>query len=90
MLVNQPTILWDQYLMQATFSIRIRIHTSNGKSPYTLLFERNPRLPSDSNELRPLEYTGDALQANLDRIEKMQHARIIANKKLVEKAVKTK
>jgi transposase InsO family protein len=90
MLVNQPTILWDQYLMQSTFSIRIRIHSSKGKSPYSLLFGRDPRLPSDNNELRPLEYTGDALEANLERIEKMQHARMIANRKLVEKAVKAR
>jgi hypothetical protein len=90
MLVNQPTILWDQYLMQATFSIRIRIHTNKGNSPYALLFGRNPRLPSDSNELRPLEYFGDALQNNLERIEKMQHARMVANRKLVEKAIKAR
>jgi hypothetical protein len=90
MLVNQPTIFWDQYLIQATFSIRIRVHASNGKSPYTLLFGRNLRLPSDSNKLRSLEYAGDALQANLDRIEKMQYARMIANKKLVEKTIKAR
>lgn len=90
MLVNQPTILWDQYLMQATFSIRIRIHSSKGKSPYSLLFGRDPRLPSDDNQLRPLEYSGDVIQANLERIEKMQHARMVANKKLVEKAVKAR
>jgi transposase InsO family protein len=51
MLINQSTILWDQYLIQVTFSIRIRIHTSNGKSPYALFFGRNPRLPSNLNEL---------------------------------------
>lgn len=90
MLTNQPTILWDQYLMQATFSIRIRIHTTRGKSPYTLLFGRNPRLPSDENLLRPLTDSGDTMQENLDRIEQMQHARMIANRKLVEKAVKAR
>jgi transposase InsO family protein len=90
MLVNQPTILWDQYLMQATFSIRIRIHSSKGKSPYSLLFGRDPRLPSDNNELRPLAHYGDQMQANLDRIEQMQHARMVANKKLVEKAIKAR
>lgn len=71
MLVNQPTILWDQYLMQAIFSIRIRIHSSKGKSSYSLLFGRDLRLPSDDNQLRPLEYSGDVMQANLERIEKM-------------------
>ena len=90
MLVNQPTILWDQYLMQATFSIRVRIHSGKGKSPYSLLYGRNPRLPSDDNRLRPLTYTGDEMQANLDRIEKMQHARMVANRKLVEKAIRAR
>ena len=89
LLTNQPTILWDQYLQQATFAARIRIHATTGYSPYFLMFGRNPRIPSDTKLIRPLEYDGDMLQANLERIEKIKHARMIANEKLVEKAIKT-
>ena len=89
MLTNKPTILWDQYLQQATFSVRIRVHTITGYSPYYLMFGRHPKLPSDDNRLRPLKADGDMLQARLDDIEKMQHARMIANERLVDKAIKT-
>jgi hypothetical protein len=54
------------------------------------MFGRHPRLPSDNRQLRPLTYDGEMLQASLDRIEKMQHARMNANKKLVDKAIKAK
>jgi hypothetical protein len=54
------------------------------------MFGKPPRLPSDDRQLRPLKQDGDMLQASLERIEKLQHARMIANKRLVEKAIKAK
>jgi hypothetical protein len=88
MLMNQPTILWDQYLAQATFATRVRLHTRLNQSPYYLLYGRQPRLTSDDNLLRPLAVTDEEFQANFDRITEMQHARIVANKALVDKAIK--
>lgn len=90
MLVNQPTALWDQYLAQATFAARIRVHAGTQKSPYYLLFGRQPRITSDDNRIRPLAVTAEEIEANEDRLAKLQHARILANKLLVEKAIKAK
>jgi hypothetical protein len=45
-------------------------------------------LTSDDNLLRPLAVADEEFQANFDRIAEMQHARIVANKALVDKAIK--
>jgi transposase InsO family protein len=86
-LVNKPTALWDLYLPQALFACRVRIHATSRKSPYFLLFGVEPRLFEDDNPLRP----GDLPIADDDidsRITNLQHARLIANEMLVEKAIK--
>jgi len=88
MLVNKPTILWDQYLPQALFATRIRIHSGTQRSPYYLLYGRNPRLPSDHNEIRPLATGVADWERGLERIEQMQHARMVANERLIQKAIK--
>jgi hypothetical protein len=88
MLVNQPIVLWDQYISQALFAIRIRIHATSRESPYSLLFGRKPRLTTDDNKLRPIEVSEDDFSRLLARIEKMEHARMTANKRLVERAIK--
>ena len=87
MLVNQPIILWDQYLAQALFAVRVRIHTTSRESPYYLLFGRQPPLPSDANEIRPLQVTPTEWDEVLRRIEGMKHARIVANERLVARAI---
>ena len=70
------------------YAIRVRIHTGSRNSPYSLLFGRNPRIPSDENLIRPLEVTKEELDYESLRIENLQHARMIANQRLVEKAIK--
>ena len=85
---NQPVVLWDQYLSQALFAIRIRVHATSGHSPYFLLYGRNPRLHGDENPLRPVAKGDDGWGEMLGRLEKLQHARMIANRKLVERAIK--
>ena len=87
LLSNRPTILWDQYLSQALFAIRVRTHATNRHSPYSLLFGQRPRLPTDGNHPRPLTVTDDEWQQVTDRIERMQHARMVANQKLVNRAI---
>jgi len=86
LLVNKPTKLWDQYLPQALFATRIRIHSAHGKSPYYLLFGKHPRLFGDENPPRPMDVP--VAEDLIERVRKMQHARVAANELLVEKAVK--
>jgi Reverse transcriptase (RNA-dependent DNA polymerase)/RNase H-like domain found in reverse transcriptase/Retroviral aspartyl protease/Integrase core domain/Integrase zinc binding domain len=91
MLVGKPITLWDQYLSQALFSVRVRVHATSRVSPYTLLFGKNARLPSDTNRIRPIHVdTEEYNMAITDRIEKMKHARLIANETLVMRAVAAK
>ena len=54
MLTNKPIRVWDEYLQQAVFATRVRVHSGTEKSPYFLLYSKYPRLPTDGNELRPL------------------------------------
>jgi hypothetical protein len=55
-------------------------------SPYSLLFGCNPRLPTDENDPRPISLEGD-WDSVLRRIETLQHARMQANRQLIERAV---
>ena len=87
LMVNQSTTLWDQYLPQALFAVRVRVHATTRHSPYQLLFGRNPRLPSDNNDFRPLELTENDWHLLLERIRSMQHARLVANRRLVARAI---
>ena len=88
MLVNKPVALWDQYLAQAVFAARVRIHATGRYSPYYLLFRRNPRLPDDENLIRPLIVEPHDVEKLEGRLERLQHARMAANQKLVERAIK--
>ena len=86
LLTNQPTILWDQYLPQALFAARIRIHVTTKKSPYYLLFGCQPRLPTDDNDPRQLDISED-WETTLQRIEVLHHARMQANRRLIDRAI---
>lgn len=90
LLTNKPIVLWDEYISQALFASRIRIHATSRISPYTLLFGKHPRLAGDENPIRPIAVSEEELRTVTDRIERMQHARMIANQKLVEKAIRAK
>ena len=87
LLVNQPVILWDQYLAQALFAVRVRVHATSRYSPYMLLFGRHPRLPTDENDMRPMEVTKAEWDELLTRVKRLQHARMVANERLVKRAI---
>jgi hypothetical protein len=90
-MANKPVILWDQYLSQALFAIRVRLHATSRVSPYTLLFGKEARLPSDPNTIRPMKVDPEEYNtAVTERIEKMRHARQIANETLVSRAIAAK
>ena len=87
MLVNKPTVLWDQYLSQALFACRARVHVTSRKSPFFLLFGVHPRLPSDKDGPIPMDINIPA-DIHEERISRLIHARAIANEMLLAKAIK--
>ena len=48
-LVGKPRQMWDQYVDQALFAIRIRTHSTTRQSPFYLLYGCKPRLPTDDS-----------------------------------------
>jgi transposase InsO family protein len=46
-LIDQPIVLWDEYLAAALFATRIRAHSVTGMSPYKLVYGLEPRLTGD-------------------------------------------
>lgn len=48
-LMGKPTKLWDQYLDQALFACRVRIHSTTQTSPFYLVYGKHPRLLGDDN-----------------------------------------
>ena len=56
---------WDEYLPQAVFNIRIRTHSTTGKSAFELLYGVPVRLPCD------LEFP-DVVRAPLDPLERKE------------------
>jgi hypothetical protein len=41
---------WDEFIEEALFSLRTRIHPSTGKSPFFLMYGCDPKLPGDSTK----------------------------------------
>ena len=86
-LMGKPTRLWDEYLSQALFASRIRIHSVTGQSPFFLLYGIHPRLPSDSTDTVDL----DAPLADWEqRLLNVNHVRSQANELLLNRALRTK
>ena len=54
-LISKSIKLWDEYLSQALFAIRIWVHVTHKKSSFYLLYDYHPFLPSDENSLRSLK-----------------------------------
>lgn len=86
-LYGKPVRMWDEYLTQAVFAVRIHIHTTSKYSPFYLLYGVDPKLPGD-----PLKAADASIEAKiediLDRHARSNEARVAANKKLVESAIK--
>lgn len=80
MLVGKPTRLWDEYLPQAILATRIRVHSVANVSPFELVYGIKPRLPDDQ--------TGDERAMQEDRLTQIQHARALANERLLAHAIK--
>jgi hypothetical protein len=56
---------WDEFLPQAIFSLRVRVHAVTKYSPFYLLYGVNPRIPMDTQPLR-------SDMQPLDEVEKME------------------
>jgi hypothetical protein len=86
-LYGKPVRMWDEYLRQAVFATRIRLHAISKYSPFFLLYGVDPKLPDD-----PLQEVPNDAEAKieliLERHRISNEARLAANKALVEKAIK--
>lgn len=88
-LYGKPVRMWDEYLSQATFAVRLRTHAVSKYSPFFLLYGVQPRLPED-----PYEDVSEKTEAKIETILKRHAAsnesRLQANTSLVEKAMKAR
>ncbi|KFY90892.1 hypothetical protein V498_05779 [Pseudogymnoascus sp. VKM F-4517 (FW-2822)] len=79
--------MWDEYLTQAVFATRLRIHAVSQYSPFYLLYGVTPKLPGDPYEA----HNGteeERIQRTIDRHAQSNEARVEANRKLVEAAIR--
>jgi hypothetical protein len=87
-LYGKPVTLWDEYLHQALFAVRIRKHAVSKYSPFFLLYGVDPRLPGDPS--RP-ELDADQparLEGIIAKHAAANVARMSANRLLVERAIR--
>jgi hypothetical protein len=78
--------MWDEYLTQAVFAIRLRIHAVSKYSPFYLLYGVNPKLLGDPYEAHNGSEE-ERVQKIIKRHARSNDARVDANKKLVEAAI---
>jgi hypothetical protein len=84
---EKPVRIWDEYLTQAVFATRLRIHAVSKYSPFYLLYGVNPRLPGDPYEAS--DGTEEVkVQEMIERHGRSNESRVDANKKLVEAAIR--
>ena len=77
--------LWDEYLLQALFAMRIWVHVTHEKSSFYLLYSHHLFLSSDKNSLRSLELV--ILNEEHEKcIATLHTARAEVNEKLLVKA----
>ena len=85
-LIEQPTILWDEYLASALFACRVRTHSVIGISPYKLIYGLEPRLTRDQKDF-------DLRNLDVDfasRLETLYTARHEVNRLLVKRGIYSK
>lgn len=88
-LYGKPIQMWDDYLDQAVFSVRIRHHAVSGYSPFKLLFGTDPKLPEDDRDPAPASAEA-RIESMIKRHELANEARLTANRLLVENALKAR
>ena len=82
-LYGRSVRLWDEYVTQALFAVRIHTHATSGYSPFYLMYGCHPRLPGDP----AADLSNDVAQAELlAKVGRANDARKAANAALVEKA----
>ncbi|KAG9663981.1 hypothetical protein KCV03_g9824, partial [Aureobasidium melanogenum] len=87
MCVGNEVAMWEDFLPEAVFHCRTRLHSGTGFSPYYLLYGRHPRIPEDENQARPLDIP---VADHEKRLAVVKHARHLANEKLLQRAIRAK
>jgi transposase InsO family protein len=60
LIMGKLTKLWNEYLFQTLFSVKVRIHATSKISPFYFIYGIHSRIPSDANLFRPEKLTIDA------------------------------
>lgn len=77
-LTNGHSLLWDLFLKQALFAIRVRRHAVTKYSPYFLVYGVHPRLPGDLRDpkLPPVQASDvDIMSRNTQTMIELGYAR---------------
>jgi transposase InsO family protein len=92
-LTNGNPLLWDLFLKQALFSLRVRRHAVTKYSPFYLVYGSHPRLPGDlsSPELGPVPLTeADIVARNTQTIMELGYHRKSAYEESLSQAERMK
>ena len=84
-MADKLTKLWNEYLLQALFTMRIWVHVTHEKSSFYLLYSHHPFLPSNENPSRSLELA-ISNEEHKKCITTLRTARAEANERLLVKA----
>jgi hypothetical protein len=85
-LVGKSRHSWDDYLNQALFAARVRIHSTTKQSPFFLLYGRDARLPTDMNPLLSDNLDDDATRLPLLETARQEARRLATERDDANKA----
>lgn len=87
---DKPMKFWDEYLLQALFATRIQAYSILKYRPYYLLYDQHSYLSSDNTLFQSLEVAAIIIAKHKKKIANLRNSQSIANKALLEKAIKVK
>ena len=85
-LINKLTKLWNEFLFQTLFTIKIKIHTTSKYNSFFFLYDKHSILSFDENFVKFIEITNSTTKHET-RITKLQHVKLTANEKLLIRVI---
>ena len=85
-LMNKLTQLWNEYFSQTLFVICVQLHVITKKSFFYLLYKIHFWISADDNKSKKT----DEIQNSEKYIEQMNHVKMLINKLLLNRTLKTK
>ena len=85
-LMSKSTQLWNEYFSQTLFVVHVWLHAVIKKSSFYLLYRIHSWISVNNNKSKKT----DEIQNSKKHIEQMNHVKILINKLLLNRALKTK